>query len=347
MAEALPGPPVPLECDLRDFAFMPLDVQRLRDSDLASEQTPEENWAAVLLWAASWHQVPAASIPDSENWIAKAAGYMARGRVDPRWKDVKEGAMRGFTLCADGRWYHAVVAEKANDAWRGKLLQRWRTEIARIRKHNQRHDINLDCPEFEDWLSHGCLMGQALPVPEDKPSRPRDKGHLSHECPTENDSKGEGEGQGEGQGQGDLNSKALPGAGAPGPDSPADLLGDQHGDTVGVNGHRRRIPGCPQEAILALWREMVPNAIQPKHWDPSDREQLAHRWRATFERLPDLRTEADGMQWFRELFESVRDSDFLMGRTHGNGKKPFKLRLPWLMKRENFKKTVDGTYAND
>ncbi len=113
----LPAPLVPPDVDLRDFAFMPLDVRRLRDSDLVSYESPEACFAAVLLWSSSWHQVPAGSIPNNDQWIAKQAGYAARGRIDPAWNDVREGAMRGWILCSDDRLYHPVVAEKAIDAW--------------------------------------------------------------------------------------------------------------------------------------------------------------------------------------------------------------------------------------
>ena len=126
--EQLPEPLTPEGCDLRDFKFMPLDVARLRDSDLASDETPESCWAAVLLWAASWHQVPAASVPDSDQWLAKHAGYVSRGKVAREWVDVRPGALRGWIKCSDGRLYHPVVAEKAVDAWDSKLEQRWKTE---------------------------------------------------------------------------------------------------------------------------------------------------------------------------------------------------------------------------
>ena len=109
---------------------MPLDVARLRDSDLASDESPEACWAAVLLWAAAWHQVPAASIPNNDNWIAKQAGYAQRGKIAREWATVRTGALRGWVLCSDGRLYHPVVAEKARDAWAAKLLQRWRTECS-------------------------------------------------------------------------------------------------------------------------------------------------------------------------------------------------------------------------
>lgn len=132
----LPSPLTPDDCDLKDFAFMPLDVQRLRDSDLASEETPECCWAAVLIWCASWHQVPAASVPDSDQWLANQAGYVSRGKIDSRWKKVRDGALRGWIKCSDGRLYHAVVAEKALEAWIGKLTQRLSSGAGNAKRWN-------------------------------------------------------------------------------------------------------------------------------------------------------------------------------------------------------------------
>lgn len=190
----LPQPFTSLDCDLTDFSFMPLDVARLRDSELASSETPEACWAAVLLWAASWHQVPAASIPDEEMWIAKVAGYQLRGRIDKAWASVRQGALRGWVKCSDGRLYHPVVAEKAREAWGSKLEQRWRTECARIKKHNDRHPgANVPRPTFEEWTAAGCPSGQMLPVP-------RDTNQCPQSVPSETPSKGQGEGQGQGQG---------------------------------------------------------------------------------------------------------------------------------------------------
>lgn len=160
-------PLVPAEVDLRDFAFMPLDVQRLRDSDLASDETPEACWAAVLLWCASWHQVPAASIPDNDQWQAKQCGYVAQGKVSSGWKRIRNGALRGWVPCSDGRLYHPVVAEKALESWRHKLAQRWRSEVARIKKHNQRHSTNVEMPDLDTWIASGCPQGQTSIVPRD------------------------------------------------------------------------------------------------------------------------------------------------------------------------------------
>lgn len=105
---------------------MPLHVARLRDSDLASEVDPEACWYAVLLWAASWHQIPAGSLPDNEAVLTKLIGL---GRDVKTFRRHRAGALRGFVLCSDGRLYHPVVAEQANAAWSEKLAYRDRREV--------------------------------------------------------------------------------------------------------------------------------------------------------------------------------------------------------------------------
>jgi hypothetical protein len=127
----LPTPLTSADCNLRDFSFMPLDVLRLRDSDLAGLSTGNEFRSAVLLWCASWHQVPAASLPDDDISLAKLAGF---GFVVKEWKKVREGALRGWIKCSDGRLYHPVVSEKANEAWQGRLDYRDKKEADRLRK---------------------------------------------------------------------------------------------------------------------------------------------------------------------------------------------------------------------
>ncbi len=205
----------PADCDLQDFPFMPLDVARLRDSDLASDESPEACWAAVLLWAASWHQVPAASMPDNDNWIAKQAGYAQRGKIAREWAAVRNGAMRGWVKCSDGRLYHPVVAEKACDAWKAKIVQRWKNECARIKKHNQRHGTTIPQPDFVSWTEAGCPQGQPLSVPRDKKA---DGGDNTGDSP----SKRQGEGQR--QGQGEIKPSVPNGTGAAAPPTAEDQL---------------------------------------------------------------------------------------------------------------------------
>lgn len=125
-------PLVHAEVDLRDFPYMPLDVVRLRDSDLFTHASAEAFRAAVILWCAAWHQVPAGSLPNDNSALYRLAGL---GRLDGNsmrtWVKLKKECLRGFVLCDDGRLYHTVVAEKARQAWEQKQKQKDRTKAAR------------------------------------------------------------------------------------------------------------------------------------------------------------------------------------------------------------------------
>lgn len=100
---------------------MPLEVARLLSSDMAATVAPEACWAAVLLWCAAWHQVPAASIPNDDRVLARLAGH---GRNQRSWMRIRNGALQGWRHCSDGRLYHPVVAEKALEAWMERLKAR-------------------------------------------------------------------------------------------------------------------------------------------------------------------------------------------------------------------------------
>jgi hypothetical protein len=131
----LPEPLTPAECDLRNFPYMPLDVVRLRDSQIV-DIDPEAFRAAVLAWCVAWHQRPAASLPDEDATLCRLLGY---GRNVKAWQKIRgAGALRGFVKCSDGRLYHTVVAEKATEAWNSKMAQRDRTEAARMARLSQR-----------------------------------------------------------------------------------------------------------------------------------------------------------------------------------------------------------------
>lgn len=136
-----PEPLTPTDLDLRDFDWMPLDVARLRDSDLSVLAPGDAFRAAVLLWCASWHQVPAASLPNEDRLLANLAGY---GRDLKGWASVRVDALRGFIECSDGRFYHPVVAEKAIEADDQRKKQRNRTAAAtsarRGGKRNEQRD---------------------------------------------------------------------------------------------------------------------------------------------------------------------------------------------------------------
>ncbi len=130
----LPDPLTPPECDLRDFAWMPLDVRRLLTSETWILCNSETKVAAVNLWCEAWHQVPAGSIPDNDRILAHLA------QVKIGWGKIKNDVLAGWVKCADGRLYHPVVCEKARESWGNKQAQRRRTEAARAARQEKRAD---------------------------------------------------------------------------------------------------------------------------------------------------------------------------------------------------------------
>lgn len=137
----LPNPLTPPDLDLRDFDWMPLQVARLRDSNIVVVASGEAFRAAVLLWCAAWHQVPASSLPKDERLLASLAGF---GRDQKSWKAVSEDALHGFIECSDGRLYHPVIAEKAIEADGKRRVQRKRTEAATSARRNGKRDVDRD-----------------------------------------------------------------------------------------------------------------------------------------------------------------------------------------------------------
>jgi hypothetical protein len=94
---------------------------------------------------------------------------------------------------------------------------------------------------------------------------------------------------------------------------------------------------CPYEEIRSLWIEVLPELRRPigtEHWTAQRKAQIRNRWR---DQLPDLDA-------WRECFELVRKSRFLMGKGPANGRKPFEADLFWIAKPENLLKLYEGKY---
>src|SRR5581483_6149988 len=135
--------------DLRDFGFMPLEFRRLFTSETWLLGSDVEKIAALALWCESWHQVPAASLPDNDRVLALLS------QAGARWRRVKGHALRGWMKCSDGRLYHPVVATKALEAWERKLEQRRRTlkaRIAMLEKRIAEATADVDRAELQQQL---------------------------------------------------------------------------------------------------------------------------------------------------------------------------------------------------
>ena len=211
MTDTLPNPLVPAECDLTDFKFMPLEVEQLRKSKawLIARRRPELAFYMLNLWMRAWHERPAASIENDDDVLCDAAGCHPRD-----WAELRDDVLRGWVKCSDGRLYHPVIAEKALETWRRKVLHRYDKECLRRRKAFVRAGGAGTPPVylFEDYLGEhfpGALPFADQLCPPDKLVCPPDKPSLSsgqpspvHEtsqgCPLKIALKGQGQGQGQG-----------------------------------------------------------------------------------------------------------------------------------------------------
>lgn len=224
MAE-LPEPLTPVDCDLREYPFMPLEVRRLLTSETWILGTGDERAAALALWAESWHQVPAASLPNNDRMLA----HLSQCRT---WKRVKAHVLRNWVACADGRLYHPTVAEKALEGWIGKLLsslagasgnaKRWGIEVDTDAVKGQIVDavrrLQAIDPQSEilrkTQVRNVVVGSQRESPPESPPDEKTIAPRSSNASPPESGRDRNREGEGEGEGEGDRNLNPLPPAGA-------------------------------------------------------------------------------------------------------------------------------------
>ncbi|MCP1241754.1 DUF1376 domain-containing protein [Acetobacter lambici] len=146
-----PAPLTPPQSDLRGLPFMPLDTCRLLDSDLFALSTGDGFKCAVALWCKAWQQVPAGSLPHNERVLAHLSG------AGGRWPGLRAVALHGWVVCSDGRLYHPVIAQKANQAWKARLAQR-----ARAARRWGREPEDTSIPAAEEGAAwHGTAHAHA------------------------------------------------------------------------------------------------------------------------------------------------------------------------------------------
>lgn len=144
-----PRPPTPADCDLRDFPSLPVDIVRLFGSNFHATAKDSEWRAGVTLWMKSFHQVPAASLPEDDAELTMLADL---GRDQKTWKKLKAKALQGWFKCSDGRLYHKVVAEKALIAWIDKLVQRKSSAAGNAKRWN----LPFDAVQFDRALDEAA-----------------------------------------------------------------------------------------------------------------------------------------------------------------------------------------------
>lgn len=177
---ALIEPLVPADCDIRGFPFMPLETQRLISSDLVAISNGDEFKAAVILWAQSWGQVPAGSLPSDERVLARLSGFSLA-----TWREISEIALHGWIKCSDGRFYHPLIADLAHQAAARSRSQSKRVESrwARYRATKNAEKYRL----YENGVPAVCendTAGNAQPIQGRGTQTQRGKGRKKDISPT-------------------------------------------------------------------------------------------------------------------------------------------------------------------
>jgi uncharacterized protein YdaU (DUF1376 family) len=90
---------------------------------------------------------------------------------------------------------------------------------------------------------------------------------------------------------------------------------------------------CPHQEIIAVYHEVLPELPPVNDWPEASATHLRNQWRKSAER--------HSLDWWRNFFGYVRQSEFLMG-----DKTDFQASLGWLVKPANFAKVVNGNYEN-
>jgi len=90
---------------------------------------------------------------------------------------------------------------------------------------------------------------------------------------------------------------------------------------------------CPHDKIIQLYHHYLPTCPKVRVWNEPNRKALKARWREDKER--------QSLQWWKEFFEYVAQSDFLTGKA-----KEWTCTLGWLVKPTNFGKVLNGQYEN-
>jgi len=134
---------------------MMIDISRLRQSKFDAMADDSAWRAGINLWFSAWHSIPAASLENDDEDLAKAAGL---GRDLRTWMRIREKALRGFVLCSDGRLYHETVAELALESWTEKLVQRLKSGAGNA----SRWKVEFDPAPLEAEISETCSLLAAL-----------------------------------------------------------------------------------------------------------------------------------------------------------------------------------------
>jgi hypothetical protein len=108
-----------------------------------------------------------------------------------------------------------------------------------------------------------------------------------------------------------------------------------------------KVPTCPQDKVLFLWKKHLPHLTQPRSWEGTRQQTLKQRWiQASKESAysDGYKSTDEGLTWWDSFFEYIAKQTKLSQGFESDGR-VWRPTLEWVLKLENFQKIVDGKYA--
>ncbi len=97
--------------------YVPWYFDRFLTSHFVATVDPAAGFHAIILWSEALRQDPAGTLPEDDRELARLAGF---GRDVAGWREVREGALYGWSPCLVGepgagqrRLMHRTIAEVA------------------------------------------------------------------------------------------------------------------------------------------------------------------------------------------------------------------------------------------
>lgn len=112
------------------------------------------------------------------------------------------------------------------------------------------------------------------------------------------------------------------------------------------NGERKVLPECDHQEVIRLYHEVCPTLPRVEVWNDTRAGYLRQRWReVAIDLAKQGKVSKDALvEWWKDFFQFVSMSDFLMGRVPNRTGKPFLADLEWLIKPTNFAKVIENRY---
>ncbi len=94
---------------------------------------------------------------------------------------------------------------------------------------------------------------------------------------------------------------------------------------------------CPYQAIVNLYHEILPELPSLSVINAARKAKLKARWLEN--------SVHRDLDFWRDYFDAVKSSAWLMGKKNGRNGEPFRCTFDWLICPSNFVKVVEGNYA--